>query len=189
MRLSIQDLMNGEESLFGVPAGRACLSKLIDKARETDGPETLFLDFAGIAAATVSFLREGPLAFRELLGSRTSDLYPVFANLTPAVADSLRDYLNAAGDAVFACELEDDEAPINVRLLGRLESKQRLAFEAVRSRSEATAAQLAEESGEDEKVGVTAWNNRLAGLVAKRLLVEVRSGRSKKFSVVLEQEA
>ena len=180
--------MNGEESLFGVPAGRACLSKLIEEAQETDSAATLFLDFDGIASATVSFLREGPLAFRELLGTRSSNLYPVFANLTPPVVDSLRDYLDLVGDAVFACDLGRDEVPRNTQLIGRLESKQRLTFDAVRIRRETTAAQLAEECGDKEDVGVTAWNNRLAGLVAKRLLVEVRSGRSKKFRLALEQE-
>lgn len=185
MRVSIRELMDGEDTLFGVPAGRACLSRLIEETAEPDSPALLYLDFAGIAAATVSFLREGPLAFRELLGTRSSNLYPVFANLALAVADSLQDYLDRTGDAVFACELGPDEVPEKARLIGRLEAKQRLAFDAVRRRREATASQLAE--GEEDEVGVTAWNNRLAGLVAKRLLVEVRHGRSKTFRLALEQ--
>lgn len=189
MRIFIRDLMNLEEALFGVPAGRVCLSKLIEGTQEADTAEICFLDFSRIAAATVSFLREGPLAFRELLGTRSSNLYPVFTNLAPVISDSLRDYLEMIGDAVFACDLGEGEAPENVQLIGRLESKQRLTFEAVRRRSEATATQLAEECGEAEEVGVTAWNNRLAVLVRKRLLIEVRSGRSKKFRLALEQEA
>jgi hypothetical protein len=177
--------MDDAETLFGVPAGRACLSRLIDETAEPESPALLFLDFSGVAVATVSFLREGPLAFRELLGSRASNLYPVFANLAPPVADSLNDYLDRSGDAVFACDLGPEEVPENSRLIGRLEAKQRLAFDAVRRRREATASQLAE--GEEDDVGVTAWNNRLAGLAAKRLLVEVRSGRSKTFRPALEQ--
>lgn len=187
MRVSIRDLMAGEETLFGVPAGRACLSRLIEETAEVDSPALLFLDFAGVAAATVSFLREGPLAFRALLGTRGSNLYPVFANLAPPVVDSLQDYLDRTGDAVFSCDLGPDAAPANTRLIGRLEAKQRLAFDAVRQRSEATAGQLAAECQEEDAVGVTAWNNRLAGLVEKRLLVEVRQGRSKTFRLAVEQ--
>lgn len=185
MRASIRNLMDGEDTLFGVPSGRACLSGLIEETAEPDSPALLYLDFSGIAVATVSFLREGPLAFRELLGTRSSNLYPVFANLAPPVADSLHEYLNRIGDAVFACDVGRGEVPENTRLIGRLEAKQRLAFDAVRERREATASQLAE--GEDDGVGVTAWNNRLAGLVAKRLLVEVRHGRSKTFRLALDQ--
>lgn len=186
MRLSIKVLMADEDTLFGVTAGRTCLSRLVEAIEEPDSPTLLFLDFGGVAIVTVSFLREGPLAFRELLGAQSSNLYPVFANLASPVADSLRDYLEMSGDAVLACDLSDGNVPTNTRLVGRLEPKQRLTFEAVHARSEATARQLAEECA-DEDIGVTAWNNRLAGLVAKRLLVETRSGRSKTFRPALEQ--
>lgn len=186
MRISILDLMSGEDTLFGVAAGRACLSRLLEAVDEPPSPMLLFLDFAGVATATVSFLREGPIAFRDLLGAQSSHLYTVLANPAPPVADSLRDFLERCGDAVFACELSIDEIPTNPRVLGRLEAKQRLTFDAVRALREATAAQLAEEC-QDEDIGVTAWNNRLASLVAKRLLVETRRGRSKMFRPTLER--
>lgn len=186
MKLSIQDLMSGEDTLFGAAAGRVCLSRLLESVEEPSAPTLLFLDFDGVATATVSFLREGPIAFRDFLGGQSSQLYPVFANLAPPVADSLRDFLETTGDAVFACDLSEDEAPANPRVIGRLEPMQRVAFDAVRERPEATAAELAEER-DGETVGITAWNNRLASLVAKRLLVEGRKGRSKVFRAALEQ--
>jgi hypothetical protein len=38
----------------------------------------------------------------------------------------------------------------------------------------------------DDKIGTTAWNNRLATLSAKGMLKEVRHGKTKLFSPVME---
>jgi hypothetical protein len=38
----------------------------------------------------------------------------------------------------------------------------------------------------DDNIGTTAWNNRLATLAAKGMLKEVRNGRAKLFSPVME---
>lgn len=185
MRVSIEGLMDGEQVLFGVAMGRACLAKLMDKVDEPDNPEPVFLDFGSVASATVSFLREGPLGFRDLLRSRSSNLYPVFANLEPAVEDSLGEFLAAQRDAVFACDLSGSDTAGNPRVLGQLEAKQRLTFEAVRDLGEVTAGELAKQREGPEAVGVTAWNNRLAALALKGLVMEFRSGRSKVYKPAL----
>ena len=93
MRVRIADLMNRQDVLFGTEMGRACLAKMVAETRETQEPEALFLDFGDVAAATVSFLREGPLAYRRMLREGGSTLYPVFSNLAPPVMDSLGEYL------------------------------------------------------------------------------------------------
>lgn len=187
MRIYIRDLMDREDVLFGVAGGRACLAKLLGAATEAAEPTVLFLDFSGVISATVSFLREGPLAFREMLRSKSSNLYPVFANLTPAVSDSLAEFLSTVRDAVFACDLTEGGAVGDVRILGQLEPKQDLTFRAVVEFGKVTAGELAAMQADVEEVGVTAWNNRLAALSGKGLLMEYRNGRRKTFKVALEE--
>ena len=56
----------------------------------------------------------------------------------------------------------------------------------VSRKRETTAVQLHEESRSFDTVGATAWNNRLASLAAKSLVVEILQGRTKKYRPVLE---
>lgn len=185
--MPVRDVMDGQDVLFGVPMGRQCFAKLLERTTEPPEPSIVLLDFQGIAAATVSFLREGPLAYRQHLRGRSSTLYPVFANLEAPVVDALTDYLTSSRDAVFACEIAADGLPKNPRLIGQLEPKQRLTFEAVRVAGGVTAAELAQEADDDD-VRVTAWNNRLAALVQKGLVIESRKGRKKTFRSMFPEE-
>jgi hypothetical protein len=125
---------------------------------------------------------------RELLRTRGSQLYPVFANLTPPVSDSLADFLRSARDAVFVCDLSSSGAVTNAHLVGELEAKQSLTFDAVQRLGTVTATELAQKYRGPEEVGVTAWNNRLAALAAKGLLMEFRQGRGKAYALTLQEE-
>jgi hypothetical protein len=71
------------------------------------------------------------------------------------------------------------------RILGEVDPKQRVALESVRLLGEADAATLQKRFA-DENVGVTAWNNRLAALSAKGILVATQRGRAKSYRLVLE---
>lgn len=187
MKLSLYELMGEQDVLFSAATGRACFASFLKRLEEPDGPDLLFVDFSQITSATVSFLREGPLALREHLRSKGSNLYPVFANLNPAVADSLADFLTARRDAVFVCDLDSSGGVRSARLVGQLDAKQNLTFEAVEQLGTTTATELAEKYRGPERVGVTAWNNRLAALAAKGLLMESRQGRSKAYTVALQE--
>lgn len=183
MKIDVAELM-GEDVLFGVAAGRICLQRLMERVIEPERPTVLYLDFASVASATVSFLREGPLAFRTWLRQRGSNAYPVFANMNAVVTDSLSEFLISTRDAVMACVLGEGKASA-AQLVGQLDPKQKLTFEAVREHREVTATQLYEEHVDDEARSVTAWNNRLAALVAKGVVMEYRQGRRKHFSLTL----
>lgn len=185
-RIVIADLMEDHEILFGAPMGRTCLQRLLANTPVVHEPRVVLLDFTRIRSATVSFLREGPLAYRTVLRSTKSSLYPVFANLNPPVVDSLDQFLSSVGDGALQCEIDGTRAPRNVRLLGRLDPKQELTFAAVRKLGEVTATRLASTQWEGEAVGITAWNNRLAALNAKGLAMEFRRGRGKSFRLPLE---
>src|SRR3954470_12005588 len=67
LRIVLRDLMDGEDVLFGVAMGKQCFVRLLASAPEPETPTPVFLDFEQVASATVSFLREGPLAYRKHL--------------------------------------------------------------------------------------------------------------------------
>jgi hypothetical protein len=189
MVIRIAQLMDGATIVFGAATGLICFKRLVDAMKdEPEAPEVLFVDFGGIEAATVSFLREGPLAFRKYLRDRRSNFYPVFANLVEPVFDSLSDFLRTKKDALFCCKLEKGRA-VDAKLVGELEDKQCIAFDEVTRRGEATAVSLAQTAPPGEPTNATAWNNRLAALVDKGLLIESKAGRSKTFRVTLSGAA
>jgi hypothetical protein len=188
LEMRIKQVMDGQDVLFGVPMGRQCCARLLEGTTEPANPAIVYLDFEGIASATVSFLREGPLAYRQHLRGRSSNLYPVFANLAPPVKDSLGEFLAASRDAVFTCDLTPGREGENPEMIGHLEPKQRLTFDAVMAAEVATAAELASAADDEDEVSVTAWNNRLAALVQKGLLIETREGRKKTFRSLFAKE-
>jgi hypothetical protein len=185
MRVAIKPLMANQEVLGGSEEGKRLMSRLLVEVIEPARPEPLFIDFAGILVATASFLREGPLAYRHHLRAKGSMLYPVIANAGEKVLDDLRLLLDARNDAIFACSLSRRNSVTNVQLLGRLDDKQATALRLVSELREADTATLIRH-GDDDSVKATAWNNRLAALVQKGLVMETIHGRAKRFRLPVE---
>ena len=180
MRVQIKRLMEGEEVLAGTAMGNLLLARLLETVGEPTGPETLFLDFAGVSVATASFLRDGPLAFRQVLRSKGSKYSPVFANVGEKIMEELRLFLESRSDAVFCCTLSRNGAPSGARVVGRLDEKQSVTLELVKNLREVDASMLAA-GGYDARVKPTAWNNRLSALAEKGLVLESIRGRTKRF--------
>ena len=186
MRLSIRDLA-GDELLAGSVEGAALLSKLIPSVATTSSPGVVYLDFSAVRVATGSYLRESVLGFRDYCRRSRPELYPVVANPNEKVLDELRYLLKEKGDAVVVCELAATESPSNARVLGILEEKQTVTLLAVLEAGEADAASLRKRARRSESISLTGWNNRLASLSSKGLLIETRRGRSKWYRPVMER--
>ena len=176
----------GDDVLSGVAHGRQVLAALLTSVASATPGQIVLLDFAGVVAATASFLRESILEFRRIVRGSGSNLYPVIANAAPGILDDLQLLLESRSDAMLSCELDNDGNPSQARLIGRLEDKQRLTLELLKKSTEVDAGELAARSSELNAVGITAWNNRLASLVSKGIVKESVRGRSKTFSVLLE---
>jgi hypothetical protein len=93
--------------------------------------------------------------------------------------------LRRYGDSILECRLQRG-AISRVELIGRLDEKLQETFELVARKGGVSAAELHADSKDAQPIGPTAWNNRLAALAAKSLIVETPQGRAKKYRTVLE---
>jgi hypothetical protein len=185
LRHRLIDLTGGQTVLSGAIPGRKLLSALIAATLSPDTPTPAFLDFDQIEVATASFLREAVIGFRDYARQSLPSIYPVAANLLPAVAEELEFFVRARGDALWSCELDANERVVRAQLIGELDSAQRSTFDAVIELGAITAPELAARFA-SQGIGPTAWNNRLSALATKGLLVERKHGKSKSFSPLLE---
>jgi hypothetical protein len=167
----------------GVLAGRldgdTARQKLHAELARADLPAIAVLDFSYVQLATASFLDEAVLKLRESL--RTKPIYMIVSNLPPAVEEELDALLYRAQDAFLAFSCTAGGAFSNGHLLGYLESKLKETYDRIKEKREASATELHSESRDSEKVGPTAWNNRLNLLASKSLLIEIPMGRAKKY--------
>ncbi len=186
MRLLIFELAGGMKTvLAGAPSGKNLLAKAIPLIESTT-PSPLFLDFKGVEVITASYLRTGILGIRDYCRNSGSKLYPVIANANDVVTEELGIELEHRGEAFVSCTLDSRGKVSSVKLIGVLEEKQELTLEAFRSLKQADAATLMETFKNTETIGITGWNNRLASLVTKGLLIETKRGKTKIYHPVLE---
>ena len=184
MRIRILDKAD-HDVLAGALAGRKTLGVLLELFDgEPELPEVVYLDFTGVLVATASFLRESVLEFRDTVRRRWSGYYPVVANANDTIAEELLVLLRPRREVLMLCTLNDHGIPSAPRLLGQLEPKQRKTFDFVKDMGETDATRLMRAATHDEKVGKTAWNNRLASLSRLGLLIELRDGRAKRYRLL-----
>jgi len=175
-----------EPVLAGRLSGKRAFLAALGKLPEMIEPTLVVLDFAGVDIATSSYLSELVLPLRDHLRMRRQFGYVVVANVADGVHEEIEEMLCRSGDAVLICNMTAAGDISDVRLCGNLEHTLRETLRLVSAKGETTAAQLHDESRIADPVGATAWNNRLASLAAKRLLVEILRGRNKKYRPVLE---
>ena len=182
MRVNMYEQSNGG-ILAGATNGRKAFSVLITSTHgEPKEPTVLILDFAKIELATASYLREFVFGLKSFMRSSNSRWYPIVANASDAVKEELGVLTEARKDAVIVCNCDQNGTITNPQLFGDLDSKQLMTFNRVADKggAGADASGLMDEFGAEEQIGrTTAWNNRLASLVAKGVLMEFKRGRAK----------
>jgi hypothetical protein len=165
--------------------GKRVFAALVGATSSPPSPTLLFLDFSGVEIATASFLREGVVTFRDHIREHVPHLYPVPANFAAEVKEELAEFLRDRVDAMAICNVTTREQPSAPQIVGQLDGKQLLTMNAALKQPEIDATALMERFPE-ENVGSTAWNNRLAALSLKGLLIETSLGRAKRYRPVLE---
>ena len=187
MRIIVVDLCE-TSILAGALNGQMAFTRLLHAANpEPREPEPLFLDFADVEVATASFLREAVFVFKAHLRLQSSNFYPVVVNIDDAIRDELDILAEAKNDVLLVCDLDSDDLVSGVKMVGRLDPKQEITFDLVQNLEEVNASGLMERLGDQEKTtSVTAWNNRLAGLVSRGVIREFTRGRSKTYRPLLK---
>jgi len=182
----IRKLAGNAPVLSGFARGSLLLGKLIEAAQMKVEPTALYLDFHGVEVATSSYLRAGVLAFRDHCVKRRLNIFPVVANANPDVIEELRIVLEGGNDAVLVCNLDKNGRASDKRIVGFLDEKQRRTLDLVAQEGEVDAQTLEKKHKKTEPIGATGWNNRLASLAEKALLIESRRGRGKEYRFVME---
>ena len=172
-------------TLAGSAMGRQMLAQLIEKTRPMPEPTIAFLDFADVDIATGSFLREAVMGFRDFCRNAAGMIYPVVANANSTIEEELSTYLRGRNDAIWACSLDPECQASDPHILGELDAGQMNTIQIISQHHPISAPELAK-LRPDDKIGTTAWNNRLATLSAKGMLKEMRHGKTKLFSPVME---
>lgn len=168
--------------LAGADNGQALLAKLVAETPRVGEATPCFLDFAGIALATFSFIRESVFAYRDYARTSMPNLYPVIANADAPVLEEIAAYAESEADVVWTCHLDRQGNVSRVAVVGNLDPIQKQTLDLVCRLGSADAPGLAKR---DNSIGVTGWNNRLAILNSKGLLLEQRAGKAKVFKPVL----
>jgi len=172
--------------LAGRLSGQRAFVAALEQFPELTEPSLVLLDFSGVELATSSYLSEVLAPLRDHLRLRRQPGYAVAANLSEKVREEIEEMLRRSGDAFLTCATDKAGQITDVQLCGNLDEKLQETLKLVSRKRETTAAQLHEESRAVDTVGATAWNNRLASLAAKSLVVEILQGRTKKYRPVLE---
>lgn len=177
----------GQSILGGAQGGKALLSKLNEVAASTNIVEpTLWLwDFSGVEVVSASFVREAFVSMQALLKAQRSPLLPAIANASSDVREDLQLTFKEAGRAMLVCSVTSVGEPSDVTPIGDLESYAAATFALVQARGETDAKELMASQDEANRIGHTAWNNRLANLAAVGLLVEIPQGRAKRYRALV----
>jgi hypothetical protein len=173
-----------EPILAGRLSGQRTFVAALEQLPELIEPALVVLDFKGVALATSSYLSAVLIPLRDHLRLRRQPGYAIAVNLSEKVREEVDEMLRRSGEVFLTCAMDAGGQISCVELCGKLDEKLEETLKLVTRKRETTAAQLHEESL--DPVGATAWNNRLASLAAKSLVVEILQGRTKRYRPVLE---
>jgi hypothetical protein len=186
-KIAVPILRPGDEPILaGRLSGKRAFLAALESLPEMVEPTLVLLDFSGVDLATSSFLNEAVLPLRDHLRLRGQPGYVVAANLKEHVREEIEEMLSRSGDALLTCSTSASGQIIDAQLCGKLDDRLHETLSLVGQKGETTATRLHEETRTVDPIGATAWNNRLASLAAKSLVVEILQGRTKKYRPVLE---
>ena len=188
--MEVRELVMADDSaaatgvLAGSTEGQRVLGRLISSVADLERG-VVVLNFYGIHVATGSFLREAVIGLRDFCVSRRVPTCVVLSDVGEQVLDELGFLAESLDEVFVVCSLGIAGAPACL-LVGNLDEKQRLAFEALGARKQASAAELSQAVQEVPHIGSTAWNNRLSALQSKGLVLQVSDGRNKQYTSIVE---
>lgn len=168
--------------LAGALAGLSWFERMVPVfEREVAGLHAL--DFTDVGLATVSWLREGPVALLTRLGQVGSGVVLVAANAPPLVREEIVVTLDARNCVMLAARVSASLHSTEPELLGTLDPALDQTLKAILATPEFDAKVVVERIAE---LSLQAANNRLASLEARGVLASERRGRRRVYRQVLE---
>lgn len=170
--------------LQGEVLGKRHYARVCEVLTNAQRGDIVLLNFKGVNVVTGSWINAMIVPLFRRVGEPEIDLYPILCNIETDWVDDLA----LLAKWTHQCYLVADKCSTAIRsarLIGSLDPGQRSAFEAVIDSHEATGAEL-ERQGRGERIGATAWNNRLKDLHEKRLLRRTKRGREQIYAPLVE---
>ncbi len=124
---------------------------------------------------------ENTIPPRHTADPRPYDLFVCVTGLSADLIAEFQEFLKPRGLPLLHAKKIAGEAVSEAILLGHLDPALRLTLNAVTEQGTCTAPQL-HELFPDQKITVTAWNNRLNDLHSLRLVRRIRVGRGLEYS-------
>ena len=160
----------------------------------------IMLDFTGIKAVNGSYIKgtalwmltcgklfasnsDLPATPRHITDARPLDIYPCVTGLTAEVEAEFQEFFKPRGLPLLFARRVSRVGVEDAVLLGHLDPALKFTLNALTKLQKATAPQL-HERFPDERITVTAWNNRLNDLYALRLVRRIRAGRSWEYETL-----
>jgi len=165
--IPVVELGGGDTILCSRPTGERYRSIIEQAAGITP---LVILDFAGADVLTPSFFLGGPWCLWE---RGQLEQYPLVANLPAIALDDIEIVTKMTRTPIWTGCLVDGRFQ-NPELIGDLEEVDELVLSHVFEKGSVSAAELTKSIG---RLGVTGWNNRLAGLWRHKLLLRTKKGR------------
>lgn len=148
-------------------------------------PGTLVvLDFSCIKHVTGSWINSMIVPFFKWAAQSENDVFPILYNVDNAWLDEFR-LIAQWNHQFYLISLASNFPPQCAQLIGYLEPAQRTSLHAVLAEREITGAEL--DRRRPEKIGATAWNNRLKDLYLKRLVRREKRGRKHVYLPIVKE--
>ena len=191
MNLPILLIQPGQPLALSRTLGQDCMAKIKTGLRIAEQLEhAIVLDLTGVEQVNGSFLKAtvfwamqcGQADVREKMTGRTEPwsvrpikLYPVITGCSGDVEDDVKEFFSGRGVPILNFVTRPSDKPAKTCILGSLDPILGRTLQALASKGECTAADLA--TGSNEGISVNAWNNRLADLHLLRLATRYRKGK------------
>ncbi|MSU58837.1 MAG: hypothetical protein EXS35_11845 [Pedosphaera sp.] len=193
IELRIKDFAGRSKFLTGATVGEEHRSRAAEAVLKDAGESdqmVVILNFDGVDFATASYFKAAVLGLaKENVRSTTHSelsMFPVVHNLSEDLGEELTIVCRSEWFPCLEATKYTQKGLLACRLHGEIDGSLKRTLQLLQSSAPATAASLAEQSP-DEKVNVTAWNNRLAELFRLRLTTRYKEGRFWKYEPVTKE--
>ena len=191
------------EHLFGASAAQIDMKELSEKFERLVGCNLVVLfDFSGATSISGSYLRatigwslncgkmhaEGATRsdFSDPWGLRPIALYPLVAAKTRETIWEIHDFLKHRKMACLLVRPEEKLPYKAVEILGDLDEFLLLTMQRISAMGTASAQSLKDTS--TEKITVGGWSNRLTALLAQRLVLREKEGKTWKYQTLGKEQ-